>query len=740
MDEAPTAGSAMHLARGFRWPLILLVALPALVVAVAFFHVYTVATGVIDLLNYYSTAWHILEGTSWREVLQATLVWAPVHPLLLALVMQVAGPEWTYFIPPVMTVLLCVGLGCFSRTLMRDDRAGLFTALAVPWLLMFGYPHFSYFLLYPYREATSLALIAWSMAMVALAVYAQPGWRRYGLWLLSSCGFMVAAATREPSICAFAGALCLILFHRVDEWKSRSMAMMFMLLPVLLAVLVLVGASYSMGIVGSRQFAGWRTLTAGRDGAAWTALYLQYVVGCGRTLGLGAGALAVLGGVTMGRKFPAALVMLAVSVATTLALYATFEFYPRYALSVLVFFVPLIGIGLAVVARFMDRLFAGVTRWAVPLPTLLLVAGLTGLGVYRAAQLTPWGGVTMSEIDTFRDRLRPHLKPDEPVFVDMRSRLLREVMLVYFGRSVSTDTDYWAPDETEGLFIRPENDAALTRAVVAVPPVSMEDDLASYADLVPVLENDGGVGVLALGDAAFSVQKVRPWRILSSRESLERAGVSQGLIWLNFQMSDPQAECRVRLVSVSGEDLYKWPPFQGDGLVPLALPEPLLAGLPAVLEVASDRPGPSRLVVPSARRGNGNAFGLGKGRLPIALNWVKAPTAVDPLAKWGAVFGDGAAFRIPYPIGMTDGVYDVTLEIEPRYRRDETVVFTYAASGGGPLLVATNRLNRPRIKHTVSMTAPFDESYGSLGVSVTVPESFANHFRLVSMAFSARQF
>lgn len=724
----PSCWGAMGREKSRRWFIALLFLLPALLVSLAFSRIYTVATGVADVFHYYQAAFQILESSTWRDFLSASLTWAPLHPMLLALIVKLAGAEWTFLLSPIMAIGLMAGLGFMVWGVMKDAWSGLFTALAAFLILLWGHEHFGYFLLYPYRESLSLGLLSWSMAGVAWALQAERMVLRRFL-LLASGGLMVAAAaTREPACLAFIGLLSFIAAHRHGHPARRAGDMVVFMLPLVIALVILGLVFHYLGIVGSQQFSGWRQIAGGHDVGFWWGMVQEYSRFGLHVLGPWLGAMTLLGLCVMVLKSRAAVFMLVVSLVCTLALYATFDFYPRYALSWLVFMVPFAGVGLASAGRLMGRLAVRCGGSSGTLASFVLALALTIHAAGQSQKFVPWARISRSDIASFRNDLAPYVQGEEGrIMVDARCRLLEEVMLLYFGKHMTTVS---GADATGGLFFKPENRAALTGAHVASPPVSMADHLAFRADLSCVGASADTPRMFHLGDALFSLHRVLPWSAVVSRERIDREHAHHGLIWLNFQHSGAGVERHARVVDDRGSVHYAWPEFSGEGLIPLYAGDLDFRKAPLWLEVTSSRPAPSRLLVASP----GGAFALGQGRLPSALGWAAPPTRVDEDEKWGAVFARDAQFQFPLPVGLKSGTYTVTLMMQPRFRQPVDAVFSYQ-SQGGVLLTVTHRLTRAQLTHTLSVQAPFQSSQWPVSLTVKTPEPFDNHFRLTGISF-----
>ena len=722
------------------WAGWLLVVLPAMIVGLAFLHIHTAATGLSDVLNYYYASLDILQSTTLHDFIRATLIWAPLHPLGLAAIIKWASPEWTYFLSPVMTLLLSMGLGCVAWLAVRDAYAGLATSLISLVVLLFGFEQFSHYLLYPYRESLSLALISWSMTALLLAGRRQTGLRRGLIMMLAGFGYLLAVATREPSIFAYLGAIFFVMI--LPRGQSRKWTGD---LPALGAALIFAGATYlflkhHFGVATSTQFTGWRVMTQGQSWALWVsqyALYLRWIAG---VLGPWTSATMALGFVVLLRRNAAVAGMLLFSFLSTLGLYATFVFLPRYALSSLVYLIPFAGVGLWAVVTFVDRLLAkhAAIHWRPA--AVLLTVFLAGYCTWSATRLPPWGDVTIADVHAFRDSVKPFIEPDTRVLIDPRTRLLHEVIVMHLqARPLLYVPPMQTPEDYErSLFIAPANREALTTANVPMPAVSVEEALSYQMNVKPVLDARGQPLEFRLGAGSYTLNRLTPWEASSTTNYLAANHIIDGFLWLNWQGSDPSAVRTARLVDTEGNVIKSWPSFTGGRLVPLAADDWSRDWIGARLELSSSAIGPDQVLVDSESLANSRKFLFKDGRLPSVIDWVAPPMMVDPEGKWAAAFQRTGAFRLPVPVGMTREFFTINFEWEARYRESRKIEFQYTV-GGAPPLSFTSRIDRLQFNHRVKVPALSEDGYLTVGVTADLPENIDNHFRLLSISYSAEE-
>lgn len=709
-----------------------MVVLVAAIVGFAFSRIYTVVTGVADVAHYFEAARSILEAPTWAARLQAALVWAPVHPALLAGIGARFGFEWTYFLNPVFIVGFLCGMGAWGWRAMNDARGGLLTALAGAALMLFGYDQAAHSLIYPYRESLSFLFIFAALLATLLAFPAGEAPRRRWLFCAGS-GYVLAAAVREPSILALAGAVAYLLAQPRENLRARAFDILALVAPVVLALAILAGIFVATGIVGSQQFTGWRLLSAHTSMSAWAGMYRTYLNCLIQFLGPWGGAVSAVGLVWLARKNRAAVHALVWPLLFTVGLYSTFTFHPRYALSAAIFAVPFLGAGIRAIASGLAYAAGKRRPW--------VDAGVCGLGagalviycLVQAASLAPWGGVVRRQIRDLEQTLRAQMEPSARVLADPRSRLLKETLRTYLGIDPAQrfETGTLAPGKPAWLFVRPTNPDAVVRANVQIPPVGMEAAIRRNADLESVCDVAGQPIRLSLGRGEYALERVRPWSRNRIEQDMTGADVVGGLLWLDFQQSDAQARRDVQVLAADGAVLGQWSIANGNGLVPLAVDA--RAGRNACRLVAiSSSPLPAKVLAHPIRTTRGGYFGLGMDRSPAVMDWVVPPTVLSPQGKWAATFVGSARFAIPAPRGAGTDSWALSIWLDPRFAQGESVVFRYGGAGAEPT-TRTNRLDRGRIRHDVPLRLGAGGESCTVDVEVDVPKGWGNHFRVVGL-------
>jgi hypothetical protein len=710
----------------------LLVALAGVIVWGAYSRRHTVATGIADILHYYEAALDFLAATTWTARLQAALQWAPLHPMALALVIRWCGAEWTYFLGPFYAWGVLVGLSAWSWRISGDYRGGLLTLLASSAALLFGFSENVNFILYPFRETFSFLFL---VSGICATIWAYPGTGRghYVLLLWAGCSYVLAAAVREPAILALSGAVVFVVFQPGRSLRSRGGDVLVLLSPLLVALLALGMVFAGTGILASRQFSGWQSMTAGQTLDAWWGLLSTYFRWLIHWLGFWGSLCSAVGLLWLARRNRPAALMLVVSVLSVVALYATFAFYPRYALSIGLFFLPLAGLGLwriVLAAGWLaGRVHRRLEELVVPVVALLLL-GYCGVKIHRL----PPGAVSPAQLKIFRTELHRRLESGEKVLTDARSRLLNEVLLVYFG--IEPRTSLSAPRLGEPpqscLFLKPANEDAVIRAKLVAAPVTLELGIMRYADVEELVHENGAPALIGLGTGEYRWCRVQPWSRKQVEEAFAPADIIRGLLWLDFQESDEMAGRIVKIVDEGGAAVAEYPVGAGNGLIPFAVDGGRVQQGGRV-RVESSSLLPARLVVRPDSPQAASYFVLEVGRRPSILKWLERPTGIAPGEKWAATFFDAARFRLPAPRGLTTKTPSLAILLEPRHPRKQLVEFRYQQSGADDL-VLTNSIERQRFWQEIPLLFSSGEEAAVVDLTLNVPPDWPNHFRVVGLS------
>jgi len=706
--------------------------LTGLIVWGTFSRIFTVATGIADISHYYYSALDLLEASSWGERLQAALTWAPLHPLLLASIIHLVGAEWTYFLNPIVVWALLFCLGIWGWKMSNSFRCGVLTALAGAVLLLFGSDHQVYFLLYPFREALSFLFLVWGMICVLLAY--PEGRRSRPFWLVGAgCGYVLAAAVREPAILAITGAVTYVIVQPVRPLRRKGIELAALLAPLLGALIILVGIYAHMGLMGSRQFSGWKNMVSGQSFSAWLNMYGRYVRWLCHLLGPWGIAASAVGFLWMVRRNKAAVLLLVLSMISTLALYATFVFHARYAVSAALFLTPFLGCGFEAGVRAVTRLGGGSRRWPGTVAIVVVTAGLLGICLVKAVGLIPWSGVTRAQLRRFDQTLNACIQPSEEILTDSRSRLLNEVLRIYLR--VRPHIRFYPPAADKGvshlLFLQPANEAAVMDAKVQISAVSMEAEILSYADLEPVPDEDGRPLILTLGPSEYAVFRLQPWNRKYIEQVMTPDDIIGGLIWLDFQQSNKDATRDIQLVDHGSNVLKQWSITKGNGLIPLYVGESFSLNSVRLL-VSSSAPLPSRLLARPVHDRSRIGFRLGEGRNTSILQWLEPPTYIASGDKWAAGFGVSARFVFPAPRGVNGRTIHLVIRAGPRKPLNQMAIFHYFINEM-EVATITNRLDRGWFWNEVAICLPNDSENIPVDLKVDVPPGWDDHFRVAGL-------
>lgn len=711
--------------------LILLAVATGLPVAVAFSGVYTVVTGLTDTTHYFAAARGILGASSRAEWLEAVFRWAPGWPLLVAAVLRFGDSAYVYFLPPLLTWGTMFTLGLSAWALTRRFPAGMLVALTASHFLLFGHAQSPYYLLYPFREPLSFMAMGFAWAAVVLGCRTQ-GARRHALLFLSGLASVLSAGVREPAIFSLIGLTGYVFLSPGAARRTRMAGTATILSPVLLAVAVLAGYFVMTGRFGTAQFNGWQSMTGSRTWGEWRGMFVQYVSLLGGMLGVSGSILLGLGAAVSVWKFRAVAFLLLVPALATLAFYATFAVYPRYALSVAIYLAPLSGVGCAVAGHAVCLL----VRRFRPLDIRPVHAGLALvsllLSVRQGSALIPWGNTTIRDLRQVEALLQPCLKTGDRIVIDLRHRPLFDLLVSHMGLfPEGAELQPYHLEQRRRIFFEPLSEIGQTHAKVLTPPVSMREVITRWQDLLPMLDPSDRPLTFTLGEATYALRELRPWSAHRIEETVYPKDVVGGLVWFDFRAAASTTERRILWRTPAGETLR-------NGVLP-GTPElaacaagTLLDGHAAVqVVIESTDPLPLEIVVRGNAGSKAGGFGFGPGRRLSPMAWLADPV-IRSQEKWGAVFEDEAAFRIPNPVGADDRVLSVVFEYQVRFPAPGNARFRYEDATG--LLEEISSPFGRRILHTVRIPPP--RRVGPvlpLRLDVDTPVPFNNHFRLISI-------
>ena len=708
--------------------------LAAVLVGVAYARIHTVVTGFIDVVHYYDSARAILEAPTWPARLRALFEWAPVFPALLALVLRWAGPAGVYFINPPVVVLLLFGMGCWTWRALRDYAAGVLTLLAAAILFLTAFGRISVYMLYPFREPLSFLFIFWGMG-AALEAGRSEGRRAVAFWGVSGVAYVLAAAVREPSIFALLGAIGFALAQTRLPWGRRWRHVAVLTSPFWAGLVLLGALSLVTGVVGTSQFSGWRSMTAGLTLDAWRDILFRHVQWWWLMCGWPGLLLAGLGWAGMLRAKETAWWLLVPPMLATLFFYAGFAVSSRYALASAIYLVPLAGIGIRLAVRGAARVLA---RGRPGVERAVLAALACALAVYSlrgGIQVDSGERVGRREMDDFGMELEAYAGPDGLVATEPRARHLVDALAAQLDHPQPELQRFFAAvaQRGEGYFLKPLTAGSLSAAKVPFPQISFEERIRRQMDVEPVLDDQLQPVTMTLGPGTYGLHRVTPWSNRVVGVELRSTQVAGGMFWLDFRASDPAAARRVRRLDAAGRGVQSWELSSGNGLIPFALDAPVARDVPTRLHVESSAPLPASLLARPADASGKRSFSLGPGRLASAMEWIVPPTQRGGLGdRWGALVGREGAVSLPRPVGWNQGVCRWSFEFETTRPREALAVFRYGI-GERELGSVSQRLTRRKFRHEVAIDASETSDPLAIWIQVAGNGLENSHFRLTSI-------
>ncbi len=697
----------------------------------AFVHMYTVVTGHIDIVHYVDSARAILEANTLGDRIIAMFKWAPIFPLLLALVIHWAGPAEIYFINPPVVILLMFTMSCWAWHAMKDYWVGMLTVLVAATLFLTTFGHASASMLYPYREPLSF-LFVWIGMLLALKAGPSTGAKTMWLWFGSGFAYVLAAAVREPSILAMTGAIGYALAQSGRSYGRRWKNLTALLIPFLAGLMVLGFISILTGSIGSGQFAGWKSMTAGLSLEHWRSMLWRYLHWWRLMCGWPGLILAGIGAAYLLCKRNSALWLIALPMVITLLFYAGFVVASRYAIASAMYLVPLAALGVRMTARAASRLWPR-RQWLVERALMALFAGFL---LWRAAsnpvRIDSQDRVSGREMKQFQRNLHAITGPKAPVATEYRARKMIDALTAQLA--------YPQPDirrfgsmvlrHGEGYYLKPITSLSLSSANVPFPNISFEEHVKQGMDIEPVVSEDNSVLSVTLGRGIYEVYRVVSWSCHEVDIPIRSSDVVGRLLWLDFRNSDSEAIRTIEWLDPGGGGHQAWRIQHGNGLIPLAIQPRENPDQNHYLKVTSSSPLPRDLLASPVRLAGGGYFPLSVNRRISIMDWIRPPTYRGaPNDKWGAVFGERGAFQIPVPLGWESGSYMVSIVLEPFRPTPQCAVFHY--SGPDRILgVFTNSLDSHRLYHDLVLAPPLRTGSVAINVEVESDNLGNNHFRL----------
>ncbi|HMO51467.1 MAG TPA: hypothetical protein PKE26_09495 [Kiritimatiellia bacterium] len=672
----------------------------------------------------------VIAGGFGIDALRSVAAWmAPGYPLLLALVMHVAGPFAVAWVNPVLLGATWLLIYRMALDGGLKPGAALLAVLVAMGLTFQSDPLAPHMMLYAFRGAPQFFCL---IAAFYLISRSAPTRRRCWLVLASSLVLLGGATIREAVLLGYPGLVAWVLGNpawRGARWRGLVWVAIAPLITGL-TVFLLAGTD-----------GGWLT----RQGAVWLGAVQRLSLADIQARGLvymhlflayahGWGVVAMLMGVAAFRRRPDVLGLWVLPALGLFAFYALFMVHRRYALDFFVLGAVLGGLGAAHAVQWCaDRLPSSVGRAMV---ALAVVAGVAvNLEVTRNPPM--WGPrISRAEITAFTGLLR-ELEPDrERIIIGQECPFLVEAAWIHAGVR---------PFELRLASLRGLRDAPMlyvhAQAITTRRPIGVRTDawLKHSVDLVPVLRSDGLPVTVQLGDLAYSFYRVAPWRANAVDFTLEPEDRSGSLIWLDFQNTPLNVPRHVMVENRRTGEVHEWRDIATAGLCPVWLDPQVFSESDPVHGYAwSDAAIPSDLVHHAPVRHGRSLFTLGPERIPSAVRWVRPPTDTGmPGAKWGATFAGSAAFEFPVPLGFTSGVYTIRLALEPMRRGEGTAVFTYRTPGQEPVTF-TNRLSQARMFHDVMIYGPVAGKTVNIDLTAETVDAPRPGFRMVGLSMAVR--
>ena len=665
----------------------------------------------------------LASGFAAEEITRVSGFIAPGFPVLLAALIFVAGPFAPAWLNTVLLILFFLILAHLLRQWQFPPWAPLIISLAAIGLILRGSTLAPHFLFYAFRGAIQFFFIGAAYAVMAGA---QPtrkgGYLRLGL---ASTLVLLGALFRETTLMA-GPAMCGWLWLN-PVWRSaRWRGTLWLAAPVLLTLAVAGVLTLVTGLEPNQQVIVWLQHLSGEAASQYGERVQQYLQFLLRAEWGPVGWVLGLAGIWHLRSRLHIVALWLVPAAAWILFYAGFLVHRRYLLDSLFFLAILSGVGTwHLLDLLLRRKFIHIDTWGVP----VLIAGLLALNTHTIMHAANWGPrMSRSAVNDLLATVEAHTPSPGWILGDLNCRYLIDVLWVYGETRAPLRWEAWhstTPPPTALLILADPARKGEREGV------GTEDAVRARADVTPITDEAGEPVQIWMDERHYTLHAVTPWAATHALEPVHNADLCGGLIWLDFQQTDPYAERQAVLRSASGDALQTWSIGQGTGLIPLYVQAS--GWTHAMLEVTSSAPIPLRMVTPPVTAAPPCVFHLGPDRKPSALKWIGPPAHVGhPTHKWGSTLTTGATFTVPLPRGMASGRYRWVITLEPRFREAQEMAFYYYR-GDERLASFTNRLDRGRFSHTIDFPAPFDRDAEHVELVVNVPDDWGNHFRLLEI-------
>jgi hypothetical protein len=697
----------------------------------------TYASGT-DAMTYVRAANDILAG-DWPG--DAGLPYAPGFPAILACAVALAGPFAPYW---VNCLLLAAAIFVLMKTLgvmLKNPRLAALGALCVFCGLAGLYGNALHFLLMPFRETASLLFVA--LAHYTLIYACQVAWRP---WLLVASGFcaLLSAGVREPSILAFVGPVAYLCARPGIAWRRRIGQVFLFFAPFILAVALVLLSTQGRQALMNQQAHKWFHFIFTEGGmqsllARWDEHgtkswgFLLFMVS---RFGIMTFILGIICAVWS--RLGTMLLFHALTAVLLFFFYAHMEAHPRYMLSVQWFMLPVMVYGVVVCCLQAWRFARNGKGNSAPVCATLTLVCICWLS-HELPKLTAWGTkTTAAQIGDFR-KLAAQLPPDiDTVAVTSYSRYAADATLS-FTRLNLVDASglrgHLLTDRSYGILSPLNASAHFIGGYSEYRGLSAKQILDHYADVYP-LPIPGGSPVFSIGTSRYEFLLSRPWSERTNDTIFSPQLLVGGFIWFDFRDTRADARHEIQLLDEAGLQIERFDGVLGDGMVPLYL-SPAQQQQVHRVRTVSTHPLPKQLLVVPGNPIHPDYWAFDESRRLSLKKWLPQPSFRGGWGdRWGGGFVSEGSFRIPVPPNLPRDDLMISIILEPRFNRKESVTFTYTPTNQ-PALQFTNRLSSQRIRHHFNLRGFYEDSHISLSVKAD-PVSRDNHYRLVALAVRSR--
>jgi hypothetical protein len=637
---------------------------------------------------------------------------SPGFTLVLAAAIRLFGLYAPHWINLGLGILFFIVYAALIRRLLSTPWAVPFFLGVTFLVVVSSYPLHIHFLLYPFRGMAVYTLV-FTGFWIILLIFQQ--WNYAPAFLVAGIPFALAAAIREPAVFALAGALPFTLWSGGVRRRGGWVRAGYLLLPTVCGALLLLAFGASTGMAVNHQMAAWTKVVFGNP---LHIILAQAGISAGDMLrylhsGVGwAGILLIFIGIYRMRRQPAAICFFLVPGILLFIFYSLYIPHHRYFLTILLFLCPLLSAGvlqvLEWVAQALRRAGPGRAQW----PAGIVLAGVFLLSILQVRAMSPWGRhVNAEDIAGFRRELSQLAPAGSAVYYEWACRYLADGLLCF------AEFDHPDPETAQaalrhnptGLYLQPLNASCYYEGYregrLPSIPVTVEQILRFYADMIPMRDETGAVQTLDFAEGEFAVYRIQEWSSSEFETRLTLPSDTPLVLWWDFGERE-NVPVSFSIQTLQGERLFEVGPMDGRLIQGAAVPASVVSGEEVILRLSSDKPLPAEPLIGLQFGDRAFPCPLDAKRRISTHYWLQPPFyATNPRDSHAAVMTDGGRLELPVPFGEGFQQLQVLFVLRSPTPKDRDARVRYT-SGGVTTPWREVSLNDPNTYHSLELPRP----------------------------------